>query len=55
MLTKLHLTEDALALHLLLQRAESLVDVVVTNHYLHGINHHLSFRVSVVVVPEGAI
>src|SRR5690606_26490611 len=29
-------TENALALHLLLQRAKSLVNVVVADEYLHG-------------------
>src|SRR5690606_10684970 len=32
---KLHLAEDALALHLLLQRAEGLIDVVVSDLDLH--------------------
>src|SRR5262249_21496110 len=31
--TKLHLTKDALALHLLLQRLEGLIDVIVANLY----------------------
>ena len=35
MLPELHLAEHALALQLLLERAQRLVDVVVTNHYLH--------------------
>src|SRR5262249_44858807 len=33
---ELHLAEDALALHLLLQRLESLVDVVVADKNLHA-------------------
>jgi hypothetical protein len=33
--TKLHLAENALALKLLLQRSERLIDVVVTNDDLH--------------------
>src|SRR5689334_20387652 len=33
---KLHLAENALALHLLLQRLEGLVDVVVANENLHA-------------------
>jgi hypothetical protein len=33
---ELHLAENALALHLLLQRLESLVDVVVTDENLHA-------------------
>ena len=35
MATKLHFTEDAFALHLLLQRFERLIDIVVTNQNLH--------------------
>src|SRR6185369_10960286 len=31
----LHLTEDSLALHLLLERAQGLIDIVVTNEHLH--------------------
>jgi hypothetical protein len=33
---KLHLAEDALALHLFLERLEGLVDVVVANENLHA-------------------
>jgi hypothetical protein len=36
MAAKLHLAEDALALHLLLERLEGLIDVVVTNENLHA-------------------
>ena len=36
MAAKLHLAENALALHLFLQRLESLVDVVVTDENLHA-------------------
>jgi len=35
MLAELHLTEDAFALHLLLQRPKGLVNIVVTNENLH--------------------
>jgi hypothetical protein len=35
MLAKLHLAEDAFPLQLLLQRSQSLVDVVIANKYLH--------------------
>ena len=35
MSTELHLTEDALALHLSLQRLEGLVDIVVADENLH--------------------
>lgn len=34
---ELHLAENALALHLLLERLESLVDVVVANENLHAV------------------
>ena len=40
-LTEFHLAEDAFALHLLLQRPERLIDIVITNQYLHVL-HHLS-------------
>src|SRR4051795_6061682 len=33
---QLHLAENPLALHLLLQRAQGLIDIVVTNQNLHG-------------------
>gem|GEM_PF-2601400 len=36
-ITKLHFPEDAFALHLLLQRFERLIDVVVTNENLHAL------------------
>jgi hypothetical protein len=36
MAAELHLTEDALALHLLLQHLEGLVDIVVTDENLHA-------------------
>ena len=35
MAAELHLAKDALALHLLLQHFESLVDIVVTDENLH--------------------
>jgi len=35
MLAELHLAEDAFSLHLLLQRSEGLVDIVVTDKNLH--------------------
>ena len=35
MLAELHLTEKAFALHLLLQRPEGLIDIVVTDENLH--------------------
>src|SRR5579885_2626016 len=35
--TQLHLAEDALALHFLLQRLESLVDVIVADENLHAV------------------
>jgi hypothetical protein len=36
MAAELHLAENALALHLLLQRLEGLIDVVVTDENLHA-------------------
>jgi hypothetical protein len=36
MAAELHLAENALALHLLLQRLEGLVDIVVANENLHA-------------------
>jgi hypothetical protein len=33
---ELHLAENALALHLLLQRLEGLVDIVIANENLHA-------------------
>jgi hypothetical protein len=36
MAAKLHLAENALALHLLLERLEGLVDIIVANENLHA-------------------
>jgi hypothetical protein len=36
MAAKLHLAENALTLHLFLERLEGLVDIVVANEYLHA-------------------
>lgn len=36
MAAKFHLAEDALALHLLLQHPEGLIDIVVTDKNLHA-------------------
>jgi hypothetical protein len=38
MLAELHLAEDTLALHFLLQRPEGLVDIVVTDENLHVVS-----------------
>ncbi len=35
--SKLHFAEDAFTLHLLLQRAQRLIDIVVTDEDLHGL------------------
>jgi hypothetical protein len=35
MAAELHLAEDALALHLFLQRLEGLIDVIIANENLH--------------------
>jgi len=37
MLAKFHLAKEAFALHLLLQRFEGLVDIVVTDENLHAV------------------
>jgi hypothetical protein len=37
MLAKFHLAKEAFALHLLLQRLEGLVDIVVTDENLHAV------------------
>jgi hypothetical protein len=37
MAAKLHFAENALALHLLLERLKGLVDVIVTNENLHAV------------------
>jgi hypothetical protein len=37
MLAEPHLAEDAVALHLLLQHLEGLVDIVVADEYLHAV------------------
>jgi hypothetical protein len=37
MLAEFHLAEDAFALHLLLQRSEGLVDIVVADKNLHAV------------------
>ena len=44
MAAQLHLAEDALALHLLLERLERLIDIVVTNENLHLAAYSLSLR-----------
>src|SRR6202007_91412 len=36
MAAELHLAEDALALHLLFQRLESLIDIIIANENLHA-------------------
>jgi hypothetical protein len=36
MAAELHLTENSLALHLLLQRLEGLIDIVIANENLHA-------------------
>ena len=41
MAAELHLAEDALALHLLLQHLEGLVDIVVTDENLHAVSLRL--------------
>src|SRR6185369_2490604 len=36
MTAELHLAENALTLHLFLQRLEGLIDIIVANEYLHA-------------------
>ena len=36
MIAELHLAENSLALHLLLQRLEGLIDIVIANENLHA-------------------
>src|SRR6185312_7734484 len=45
MTAQLHLAENALALHLLLERLESLVDIVVANENLHFCSYVVAGRV----------
>src|SRR5262245_10649294 len=47
----LHLAEDTLALHLLLQRAQGLVDIVVTDEHLHGLVSSYSWRRPAILRP----
>jgi hypothetical protein len=44
MLPELHLAEKAFALHLLLQRPEGLIDIVVTDENLHVVRSSLIRR-----------
>lgn len=50
---KLHFTEDTLALHLLLERLESLIDVVVTNENLHVKSPLLYMRLNLIGQGDG--
>src|SRR3984885_15008475 len=43
MAAELHLAENALTLHLLLQRLESLVDIVITDENLHACSFPVGF------------
>jgi len=36
-LLELHFTKNAFTLELFLQSAKRLIDIVVSNHYLHGV------------------
>jgi hypothetical protein len=51
MFAKLHLSEDALALHFLLQDPEGLVDIIVSDENLHAVS---LFR-STVVGPRRSV
>ncbi len=46
--TELHLTEDAFALHFLLEGFQRLVNIIITNENLHGVV--ISF--GVLILPE---
>jgi hypothetical protein len=48
MAAKLHLAEDALALHLFLKRLEGLIDIIVTDENLHA-----SFLLATVLCAPG--
>jgi hypothetical protein len=56
MSAQLHLAEDALALHLLLQHLEGLVDIVVTDENLHAFvsNGWVDFNAAIRSAPEPA-
>ena len=47
--TELHLTEDAFALHFLLEGFQRLVNIIITNENLHGVV--ISF--GVLILPSG--
>ncbi|EHH68617.1 hypothetical protein GMO_13870 [Gluconobacter morbifer G707] len=62
MAAQLHFTKNAFALHLLLQRFERLVNIVVTNENLHGavnsfwvrfisVTRDMAFQLRVVALP----
>jgi hypothetical protein len=44
MAAELHLAEDPLALHLLLERLEGLVDIVIANENLHAASFAMAER-----------
>ena len=44
MAAELHLAENALALHLLLERLESLIDIVIANENLHAASSFSVYR-----------
>ncbi len=50
---KLHFAENSLALHLLLERAQGLIDIVVTDQNLHGILSPLGCRHDTANHPHG--
>ena len=47
MAAKLHFAENALALHLLLERLEGLIDVVIADENLHRVVFLLSLEVRI--------
>src|SRR5208283_2500860 len=52
MTTELHFAEDSLPLHLLLERLQGLIDVVVANEYLHGLSCVLRLSLEKPVICE---
>jgi pimeloyl-ACP methyl ester carboxylesterase len=54
MAAELHLAENALALHFLLERLEGLIDVVVTNENLHASSSQIVFGLPGGVLDGGA-
>jgi hypothetical protein len=54
-IAQLHFTENALALHLLLERLQSLIDVVVANENLHPVSSFRSLSLNQMKAPDAAV